>query len=158
VPLNLPYNFSNEPFYNLPLDEFVHNIDQAINQGYSVAVELDVSEPTFSGGYGMAVIPDSEADNKAILIDPKPEKNITQAYRQQEFENFHTTNDHNVHIVGWVKDQTGKLYYKAKNSWSNKWGKEGYVYMSAAYLRLKVLYVTLHRDSLLPQTKQVLKL
>lgn len=158
VPLNLPYNFSNEPYFNVPLDEFMQNIEHAINRGFTVAVELDVSEPTFSGDYGLAVVPENEADNKAILTDPKPEKQVTQAYRQAELENFRTTNDHNVHIVGKATDQNGKVYYKAKNSWSDKSGKDGYMYMSEAYIRLKIIYYTLHQEGLIPETKKGLGL
>jgi bleomycin hydrolase len=151
-------NFSNALFQNVPLDVFMQNLNHALDRGFTVAVELDVSEPMFSGDYGLAVIPETDTDASRILLDPLPEKTITQAYRQQEFENYHTNNDHNVHLVGRVQDQTGKVYFKAKNSWSTKWGKEGYVYLSEAYVRLKVVYITLHQDALLPATKQMIKL
>ncbi|TAE21602.1 MAG: aminopeptidase [Cytophagales bacterium] len=156
--LAVPDNFSNALFQNVPLDAYMQNLNHALDRGFTVAVELDVSEPTFSGDYGLAVIAETDADASRILLDPLPEKQVTQAYRQQEFENYHTNNDHNVHLVGRVRDQTGKVYFKAKNSWSSKWGRDGYVYLSEAYVRLKVVYFTLHQDALLPVTKQMLKL
>lgn len=151
--LDIPDNFSNGLFYNVPLDEFVQNIDNAIDKGFTLAIDADVSEATFAGKKGIAVIPDSEADSKAILTEIKPEKTITAAYRQQEFENYNTTDDHLMHIVGKVKDQKGNLYYKVKNSWGQDAGKNGFVYMSVSYLRLKAISVLVHKDGLVAKTK-----
>ena len=151
--LAIPDNFSNGSFYNLPLDEYVANIDNAIENGYTLALDCDVSENSFSGKAGLAVVADSESNAKLILSEIKPEKNITAEYRQQEFENLDTQDDHLMHIVGTVKDQNGKIYYKVKNSWGTKSGKEGFVYMSLSYLKLKSISVLLHKDGLLKKTK-----
>jgi bleomycin hydrolase len=156
--LDIPDNFSNGMFYNLPLEEFVQNIDNALDNSYTIALDCDVSENTFSGKNGVAVIPDNDADAKAILTEIKPEKVISPEYRQAEFENLTTTDDHLMHIVGKVKDQTGKIYYKVKNSWGNKSGKDGFVYMSGSYLRLKTISVLLHKDGLSKTTKSKLGL
>ncbi len=155
--LDVAWNFLNKPFYNLPIDAFMTNLNHAIDHGFSVAIELDVSEKTYSGDYGLAVIPQNLADSFLILYNPLPEKEITQAYRQQEFENYHTNNDHNQHIVGKVKDQNGKMYYKAKNSWQN-WGRDGYIYISEAYVKLKVLYYTVHKDGLKVKYQKVFEM
>ncbi|MDQ7960288.1 C1 family peptidase [Flavobacterium lindanitolerans] len=155
--LDIPDNFSNGSFYNMPLDEFVQNVDNALDKGYTLALDADVSEKTFSGKNGIAVIPENEADEKTILTEIKPEKNITPEFRQQEFENFNTTDDHLMHIVGKVKDQKGNIYYKVKNSWGSKnLGNDGYIYMSVPYLRLKAISVLLHKDGLLKKTKKEL--
>jgi len=156
--LAIPDNFSNGLFFNLPLDEYIQNIDNAIDNGYTVSMDCDVSEATFSGKIGMAVIPEKEEDNKLILTEIKPEKTITPEYRQSEFENLDTQDDHLMHIVGKVKDQTGKIYYKVKNSWGAKNGKDGFVYMSASYLKLKSISVLLHKDGLTKATKSKLGL
>ena len=154
--LDIPDNFSNGLFYNLPLDEFVQNIDNAIDKGFTVALDCDVSEATFSGKNGIAVIPENHSDAVTILNEIKPEKNITADYRQAEFENLTTNDDHLMHITGKVKDQKGNLYYKVKNSWGTKSGKDGYVYMSVAYLKLQAISVLLHKDGLSPKTKTAL--
>ena len=155
--LDIPDNFSNGSFYNLPLTEFIQNIDNALENGYTLALDADVSEPTFSGRYGVAVIPDNDADSKAILTEIKKEKDITPEFRQAEFENFDTTDDHLMHLVGKVKDQKGNLYYKVKNSWgSANMGNAGYVYMSVAYLKLKSISVLVSKDGLLKKTKKEL--
>ena len=157
--LDIPDNFSNGSFYNMPLDEFVANIDNALDKGFTVALDADVSEKTFSGRNGIAVIPENEADEKAILTEIKPEKKITPEYRQHEFENFNTTDDHLMHIVGKVRDQAGSVYYKVKNSWGTKnVGNDGFVYMSVPYLRLKAISVLVHKDALVKKTKKQLGL
>lgn len=159
--LDIPDNFSNGSFYNLPLDEFVKNVDHALENGYTLALDADVSEKTFSGKNGVAVIPANEEDVKTILTEIKPEKNSTPELRQAEFENFNTTDDHLMHIVGKMKDQKGNIYYKVKNSWGSdpkNTANGGFVYMSVPYLRLKAISVLLHKDGLLKDTKKQLGL
>lgn len=154
--LNIPDNFSNGSFYNLPLDEFVQNIDNALDNGFTLALDADVSEPTFSSVSGMAVLPYNPKDAKDILTTIKPEKTVTAEMRQLEFENYTTTDDHLMHIVGKVKDQNGNYYYKVKNSWGTNSGKKGYIYMSVPYVRMKAISVMLHKDGLMKGTRKAL--
>lgn len=159
--LDIPDNFANGSFYNLPLEEFIANIDHALENGYTLALDADVSEDTFSAKNGLAVVPENAADSKSILTEIKPEKTITPEFRQQEFENFNTTDDHLMHIVGKVKDQKGNVYYKVKNSWgtdSRYFGNGGYVYISAAYMKLKAISVMVHKEALAKATQSALKL
>lgn len=154
--LNIPDNFANESMYNVPLDEFIQNIDNALDKGYTLALDTDVSEVTFGREYGVAVLPENETDTKAILKEIKPEKNVTQEYRQAEFENYDTQDDHLMHIVGKVVDQKSNKYYKVKNSWGTKAGKEGFFYMSVPYIRLKAISVMVHKDGLTKKTKSAI--
>ncbi len=159
--LNIPDNFSNGSFYNVPLDEFVSNIDHALDKGFTITLDCDVSEKTFSSKHGVAVIPANTTNAKVAVLGPENEKNITQEYRQDEFENYNTTDDHLMHITGKAKDQNGTIYYKVKNSWgtdSSRTKYDGYVYMSAAYIKLKAISVLMHKDALLPSTKKKLAL
>lgn len=160
--LNIPDNFSNGSFYNLPIDELVENIDNALAKGFSVALDCDVSEVGFSAKEGVAVLPlDSEDKEKTFLKEIKPEVKVTQEFRQQEFENFNTTDDHLMHIVGKVKDQNGNVYYTVKNSWgsgSERVGNNGYIYMSVPYTKLKTISILVHKDALTAKTKKNLKL
>lgn len=156
--LDIPDNFSNGLFYNLPLDEFIQNIDYALDNGFTLSLDCDVSEDTFGRKAGIAVIPEDDADKKTILTQIKPEKKISPEYRQAKFESYATTDDHLMHIVGKVKDQKGNLYYKVKNSWGTNAGKDGYVYMSVPYIRLKAISVLLHKDGLTKKTKTALGL
>lgn len=146
--LDIPDNFAYGSFYNVPLDEFVKIVDNALAKGFTVALDADVSERTFSGQAGVAVIPENADDSKIILTEIKPEKKVTQELRQTEFENFNTTDDHLMHIVGKLKDQKGNMYYKVKNSWGSDMANGGYVYMSVAYLRLKAISVMINKNAL----------
>lgn len=149
--LSIPDNYSNGAMYNIPLEEMTKVVDQALSQGYTIALDCDVSEPTFSAKYGIAVLPVNGDDASSILMEIKPEMNVTQAYRQQEFEALTTTDDHLMHIVGLEKDQKGNIYYKVKNSWGDnpeKVGHNGYVYMSQPYFKLKSISILLHKDAL----------
>lgn len=159
--LNIPDNFSNGMMYNLPLDEFMANIDFALSEGFTLSLDCDVSEPTFSAKTGVAVIPKNSDDAKLIVSELKPEKEITQSYRQEEFENYSTTDDHLMQLVGKAKDQNGNIYYKVKNSWGSNPSRvayDGYIYMSASYMRLKSISVLLHKEGILPATKTAVKL
>lgn len=157
--LDIPDNFSNGSFYNVPLDEFITTINNALDKGFTVALDADVSEATFSSKAGLAVIPENEADTTSILSEIKPEKKVTQEYRQAEFENFDTTDDHLMHIVGKMKDQKGNIYYKVKNSWGSSntsVANGGFIYMSVPYMRLKAISVMLSKDALEKNTKSKL--
>lgn len=146
--LNIPDNFSNGSFYNVPLEEFMATIDYALEDGYSVELDVDVSEDTFSGKAGVAVIPANSSDAKEALKSIKPEKEITPELRLQEFQNYSTTDDHLMHITGIVKDQKGNKYYKVKNSWgTTNHGNEGFVYMSEPYIKLKAISIMVHKDA-----------
>ncbi len=149
--LNIPDNFSNGSFYNVPLDEFVQSIDHALDNGFTITLDCDVSELTFSSKQGVAVIPEQHENPKLAVLGPENEKTINQQYRQDEFENYNTTDDHLMHITGKATDQNGTIYYKVKNSWgtdTNRTAYEGYVYMSASYIRLKAISVLMHKDGL----------
>ena len=159
--LNIPDNFSNGSMYNLPLNEFIAVIDNALANGYTLSLDCDVSEATFSGKYGIAFIPNKEEDTKTGLAEIITEKAITAEYRQQEFENLSTTDDHLMHIVGKVKDQKGNEYYKVKNSWGSdekKVANGGYVYMSVSYMRLKAISVLVHKNAIQKEIKNKLNL
>ena len=152
--LNIPDNFSNGSFYNIPIDEFIQTIDYALENGFTITLDCDVSERSFSSKQGVAVIPAQKENAKLAVLGPEKEKTITQQYRQDEFENYNTTDDHLMHITGKAKDQNGTVYYKVKNSWGtdpNRTTYDGHVYMSVSYMRLKAISILLHKDGI-PKT------
>jgi len=154
--LNIPDNFSNGSFYNLPLDELVSVTENALQKGYSISLDVDVSEKTFITKTGIATLPIKES--KTIIPE---EIDVTSKLRQQEFENFNTTDDHLMHITGILKDTKGTTYFKVKNSWggnSKRVGNNGYIYMSVPYFRMKAISILLHKDALSDEVKQKIKL
>ena len=159
--LNIPDNWSYGSMYNVPLNEMIASIDNALAKGFTVELDCDVSERTFSSKDGVAVIPASTTNNKAALQGLYPERNVTQEYRQDEFENFTTTDDHLMHITGTLRDQKGNKYYKVKNSWGTDEARNangGYVYFSEAYMKLKAISITLHKDAVPKATAKKLAL
>ncbi len=147
--------------YNVPLDEMMATMDHALENGYTVELDCDVSERTFSSKDGVAVIPADMENNIKALQGVYPEKTITQENRQQAFESFATTDDHLMHVTGILKDQNGTKYYKVKNSWgtdANRNAHGGYVYFSESYMRLKAISIMIHQGALDKETAKKLNL
>ena len=159
--LNIPDNWSNGSFYNVPLNDMITTIDNALQKGFTVELDCDVSERTFSSKDGVAVIPKDPENNVKALQGVYPEMMITQEYRQDEFENYTTTDDHLMHITGMLRDQNGTKYYKVKNSWGTDESRNangGYVYFSEAYMKLKAISITVHKDAIPKNTSNKLNL
>ena len=156
--LNIPDNFSNGSFYNVSVNDMIGVINTALANGFTISLDVDVSEPTFSAKNGVAVLPLNADDNTKSLTEIVPEQNVTQLSRQQNFENYTTTDDHLMHITGMLTDQKGTTYYKVKNSWGNTLANGGYVYMSEIYAKMKFISVMVHKDALSKELKALLKL
>ena len=144
--LNIPDNYSNQSFKNVPLSELVQLVNTALDKGYSLAWDGDVSEKGFGRKEGIAVLPSDMSSD--FLNNPASEMEVTQELRQAAFENYTTTDDHLMHLVGKAVDQNGTTYYIIKNSWGKYSQYEGYLYMSEAYFKMKTVSVTLHKDAL----------
>ncbi|MFT4665427.1 MAG: bleomycin hydrolase [Polaribacter sp.] len=144
--LEIPDNFSNGAFHNLPMDELMTVFDNAIKNGYSVAWDGDVSEKGFSSKEGMAVLP-VDTKRKDLFEQPGKEVEVDQALRQRTFESYATTDDHLMHLTGIAKDKKGTKYYLIKNSWGEIGPEKGYLYMSEAYAKLKTVAIMVHKDA-----------
>ena len=145
--LDIPDNFSYGSFYNLPLNEYMTVLDHALEKGFTVELDIDVSESTFSQKNGVAFIPKNKSDNEKGLYEIINELTITPAFRQAEFENYNTTDDHLMHITGIYKDQKGNKYYKVKNSWGTHVGNDGFIYISEPFMQLKSISIMIHKDA-----------
>lgn len=149
VPDNWIYGHS----MNVKVGDMTDIIDNAIANGYSVAWATDVSEPYFSWKRGLAVLPSqpwsemSKDEKKSFFDEVRPEMKVTQELRDRAYDNFGTTDDHGMHIVGLTKDQNGKEYYIVKNSWDVNNPYDGYLYVSKAYVQYKTTAFLLHKDA-----------
>jgi len=141
--LEVPDNWAHAEYYNIPLDELIEVMKTALKLGYSIAWDGDVGKEYFKR-FGVALVPKNIKDSNY----PIEEKEITQQLRQKEFDNFQTTDDHLMHIVGLAKDQRGTEYFYTKNSWGTKRGYEGYWYMSESYVRLKTIAIMVHKNAI----------
>jgi len=144
--LEVPDNFSQGQFMNVPVEELVNIIDEALANGYSIAWDADVSEKSFSFRNGMAIIPEDGVKKDELWSKVVPEKKVTQEMRQETFDNFTTTDDHLMHLIGKAKDQNGTTYYMIKNSWGDGNPYGGIQYISLEYIKLKTVGILLHKD------------
>lgn len=145
--LEIPDNFSNHSYYNVPLEDLEEIMDAAMKKGCSVAWDGDVGEKGFSQNEGLAVLP-VDASRTDLFEKPGPELAVTQVNRQLAFESYSTTDDHLMHAIGTSEDQDGNQYYVIKNSWGAKGPWEGLLHMSKAYFRMKTVAITLHKDAI----------
>jgi bleomycin hydrolase len=152
--LEVPDNWSNGSFYNLPIDDLMNVLDEALENGFTVAWDADVSEKTWSRKNDIAKWPASswkelnKEQKNEVFNGNIEEAEVDQEMRQKAFENLSTTDDHLMHIVGTAKDQYGNNYYIVKNSWGEDRPHDGFVYVSEAYMRMKTISFTLHKDGL----------
>jgi bleomycin hydrolase len=151
--LELPDNWAAGLFYNLPVDEMMQIIDNSITTGYTVAWASDVSDKGFSMKEGVAIVPEkdwkemSQDEAAKAFSGPHPEKAVTQDLRQKDFDNYATTDDHGMHIVGMAADQAGNTFYKVKNSWGITGKYDGFIYVSRAYIMLRTTNIMVNKKA-----------
>ncbi|MCR5408021.1 MAG: aminopeptidase [Bacteroidales bacterium] len=149
--------------WNVPLEEFMAVIDNAIANGYTVAWGGDVSEPGFTRD-GLAILVDTEAKatsgsdqerwvGKADEQKPAEKKTVkelevTQENRQQMFDEKTSTDDHGMHLYGTAKDQNGNKYYLIKNSWGVTGAYDGIWYMSENFCKAKTLNIVVNKKAI----------
>jgi len=172
--LEVQDNWAMQSCYNLPLDEFMQVMEDAIKNGYTFAWGADVSEKGFNYRAALAILPEDEAtieikgkDNKHFsdagadkvsnaFMTPVKEKIVTQEERQIAFDLQETTDDHGMHITGLVEDQNGTKYFIVKNSWGKSNECDGYFYASFPYVRYKTMNILIHKDALSKSMKKKL--
>ena len=154
--------------YNLPLDEFMRVMDEAVKNGWTFAWGADVSEDGFSRRTGknrcVATVPDTKASAgvgsdqsrwtgekagaKISQADAAGEKVITQEMRQEGYDNWTTTDDHGMQIYGIAKDQNGKEYFMMKNSWGEYGPYKGFWYVSKPYVAYKTMNIVINKNAI----------
>ena len=139
--LEIPDNWSFDLYYNLPIDELMEVMNNALKNGYTICWDGDVSDQNFSHTKGIATVP--EAGNQNV------EREITQAMRQEAFLSWHATDDHLMHITGMAEGPDKTIFYKTKNSWGTKRNPYGgYLYMSESYVKLNTIAFMVPKDAI----------
>ena len=161
----MPDNWLWATCYNVPLDQMMQIVDNALENDYSIGWAADVSERGFSRTKAIAVIPEdniesmsgteaerwgrlSEKERQQELYSfekPVKEKKITQQMRQEAFDNFETTDDHGMVIIGTATDQEGNPFFKVKNSWDVRPPYDGYYYFSRPFVEYKTMSILVNR-------------
>ncbi len=146
VEYKVPDNWwHSKEYYNVPLDVFMEAVKEAIKNGYTMSIGGDVSETGFSRETNCAIIPDYDI----------PSEYINEDARQFRFSNETTTDDHGMHLVGYLENYkgTGQDWYLIKDSSSGsrnvgeKDPKFGYYFFSSDYIKLKMMGFTIHKDA-----------
>ncbi|MCX6555936.1 MAG: aminopeptidase [Candidatus Aminicenantes bacterium] len=168
--LEIPDNWTYDAnYYNLPIDDLENIVDQALKNGHSLVWDGDVSERDFSRGRsdtehgsGYAIVPVKDwedltkAERNEKVFGPVPEREITQEMRIKTFDNFSTTDDHLMHIVGLAREQNGGKFYLTKNSGGTDQPNQGYIYLSRSFFRLKTTAILINKNALTPEVKEKL--
>ena len=170
--LEVQDNWAMQSAYNLPIEEFMGVMEEAIMSGYTFAWGADVSEKGFAYRDALAILPEDEStitkkgkDNKHFsdagankisnaFMTPVKEKIVTQEQRQLAFDVQETTDDHGMHVTGLVQDQNGTKYFIVKNSWGKTNQCDGYFFASFPYVRYKTMNILVHKDALSKNIKK----
>ena len=158
-------NWRWDSAYNLPMDEMMEVMYNAIENGYTIAWGSDVSEKGFTRN-GLAVMPveqkkaaagsdqerwvgkAAEEVKEEVKAELPEEVTVTQEMRQDGYDRKTTTDDHGMHIYGLAQDQNGTKYFMVKNSWGETGKYKGIWYASDTFVRYKTLNIVVHKDAL----------
>ena len=166
--IEVPDNWMYGSVYNVPLDEMMAVIDNSLKEGYTVAWGTDVSEKGFSRTKGVGVMPETnieslegteaarwgeltqrEREAEIYKLDkPVAEVKVTQEMRQEAFDNFLTTDDHGMVIMGTATDQNGTEFYKVQNSWDKTKPYDGFWYFSRPFVEYKTISVMVNKNAI----------
>lgn len=173
-PVEVQDNWRNPNSHNVPLDDMMRIIDNAIMNGYTVAWGGDVSEDGFTRD-GLAYMYDTKKiqsldhsdmarwlkltkTEKKNIVDSLgvnvPEITPTQKQRQERFDNWELTDDHGMLIFGIAKDQNGKEYYMVKNSWGEAGDYKGIWYMTKNFIAANTMDFMVNKNAV---PKDILK-
>ena len=171
--IEVPDNWRWDTAYNLPIDDLMSVLYNAIENGYTFAWGSDVSEKGFSRN-GVAIMPvekkkaaagsdqekwvgKSNEENKEEAKPELPEEIVaTQEMRQDAYDRKTSTDDHGMHVFGLAQDQNGTKYFMVKNSWGETGKYKGIWYASYAFVRYKTMNVVVHKDALPKDIKKKL--
>ena len=154
--------------YNVPMDEMMRIIDNALENNYTVAWGGDVSDEGFTrqglgvlyntktadglSGSDQAKWLNMKPTERAHLIDSlgitAPEIVPTQEQRQKDFDSWELTDDHGMHIYGLAKDQNGREYYMVKNSWGESGENKGTWYMTKAFIAARTMDFLVNKNAI----------
>ena len=131
--------WKSDAYYNVPLDEFMFAVKNAIENGYSISIGGDVSESGYSSTHDVAMVPSYDI----------PSQFIDENARQFRFSNGTTTDDHAIHLIGYKIDDKGEWWFLIKDSGSGARNGNfpGYYFYHEDFVKLKMMTFTIHKDA-----------
>jgi bleomycin hydrolase len=146
--LEVPDNFSNGVYYNLPLNELLGVTRQAVANGYSIMWDADVSNPFFRQKEGIAMQLKDDKNLPKVFSPDDEEIVYDEEMRQRLFENLATQDDHLMHLVGVERSKSGKTFYLVKNSWGEVGPYKGFIHVSEAYFAINTISLVMPKAAL----------
>ncbi len=160
--VEVPDNFSNGAYYNLPLEEMVQITKDALSTGYSVMWDADVSNEGFQQKMGAAVnfnnLPGTLKRKGDLLSGEAKEGKWDAATRQQLFENLTTQDDHLMHIIALEKTKAGGIFFRVKNSWGDVGPYHGYINVSEGYFAINTITLIIPKAAINKKLLEKLKI
>jgi len=131
--------WKGDQYFNVSLDQFMAILKNAVRNDLTVSIGGDVSEAGLYSYADVAMVPTFDI----------PSDYIDDNARQFRFSNKSTTDDHGVHIVGYLK-KDGKDWFLIKDSGSGARNGEnkGYYFYHEDYIKLKMMDFLVHKDAL----------
>ncbi len=146
--LDIPDNFSNGSYYNLPLEELIGATKNAVENGYTVMWDADVSNNGFRQKNGLALYIDPAVKRTDSISFSMPELKWDAATRQRLFENLTTEDDHLMHLIGLAKSKDGREFFTVKNSWGQAGPYKGLIEVSEAYFAINTVSLVVPKAAL----------
>ena len=138
----------SKEYYNVPLEDYMNALKNAIHNHFTMAIGGDISEAGFIRDKQVAIIP--SFDIPMAYIDDNA--------RQFRISDSTTTDDHGMHLVGYY-EKNGREWYLIKDSGSGSRSHDekaeefGYYFFRDDFVKLKMLSFTVHKDAV----KDILK-
>jgi bleomycin hydrolase len=147
--VQVPDNFSNGNYYNLPLNEMIDLVKSSVNSGYSLMWDADITNNGFRAkkGLGLYLDPSVKISNDSVKADMEEAK-WDEATRQKLYEQTVTQDDHLMHITGIEKSKGGKTFFIVKNSWGAMGPFNGYVNVSESYFAINTITLVVPKAAL----------
>jgi bleomycin hydrolase len=157
--LQVPDNFSNGLFYNLPLAEMIQLAKDVLGNGYTLIWDADASNNWFMQDKGLAMFPANRVKPDKVNSPDYDEDPWSASIRQEMYERLETQDDHLMHITGLTKTAKGKTFFTVKNSWGTSVGPlQGYINVSEAYFAINTISLVVPKAAIDKALLEKLKL
>ncbi|MBN2682005.1 MAG: hypothetical protein JXR58_05820 [Bacteroidales bacterium] len=127
-----------DDYYNISLADFMLIITTAVDNGHTISICGDVSEPGHNSLTEVAIIPTYDI----------PSEYIDENARMYRLDNESTTDDHCIHLVGYKKEKDG-YWFLMKDSGAGAFDgpNKGYRFFHEDYIKLKMMNILVHKEA-----------